>query len=239
MSQSKRLPWDIGRFFQTLAFFDAIPLISWLKSMFFDSPSPPSQVAVLPADTIFDFQQASESVSQTWGALDDVVMGGISASSLQIIAEGAVFTGKVSTENSGGFASVRTRNFEPTLDLTSYSGIELRLRGDGQRYKFFVRDGSGWDSIGYGYSFDTVANEWITVKIPFNEMIPVFRAKIIENAPALQTQNIRSLQLMLSKFEYNGALNPHFQAGTFRLEIKTIKGYRSPSAKVGNQQEKD
>lgn len=228
MSQSKRLPWDAGRFFQTLAFFDAIPLISGLKSMFFGATPPPPQLAVLPADLIFDFQNAPESVIQTWGALDDVVMGGVSASSLQPTAEGVLFTGKVSTDNSGGFTSVRTRNFEPALDLSSYSGIELRIRGDGQRYKFFVRDGNGWDSIGYGYSFDTVANEWITVKIPFDQMIPVFRAKVVENAPVLGRDRLRSLQVMLSKFEYNGALNPHFQPGAFRLEIKTIKGYRVP-----------
>lgn len=226
MSQSKRLPWDLGRFLQTLTFFDAIPLVSGLKSMFLGSPAPPPQFAVLPADIIFDFQNTSDSAVQLWGALDDVVMGGVSASSLQITAEGALFTGKVSTDNSGGFVSVRTRNFEPALDLAQYAGIELKLRGDGQRYKFFVRDGNGWDSIGYGYSFDTVANQWITVKIPFSEMIPVFRAKIVNNAPTLQRDRIYSLQIMLSKFEYNGGLNPHFQQGTFRLEIQTIKGYR-------------
>jgi hypothetical protein len=194
--------------------------------MFLPVPSPPFSVS--QADLVFDFQNASDSIIQAWGALDDVVMGGVSASSFQRTAEGALFTGNVSTDNSGGFASVRTRNFEPALDLASYTGILLRLRGDGQRYKFFVRDGNGWDSIGYGHSFDTVANEWITVKIPFIQMIPVFRAKVIEDSPVLRRDRLRSLQIMLSKFEYNGALNPHFQAGTFHLEIKTIQGYREP-----------
>jgi len=30
---------------------------------------------------------------------------------------------------------------------------------------------------------------------------------------------------MLSKFEYDGGLNPHFRPGAFQLEIKTIKTY--------------
>jgi len=30
---------------------------------------------------------------------------------------------------------------------------------------------------------------------------------------------------MLSKFEYDGAYNPHFQAGAFALEIESIKAY--------------
>jgi uncharacterized protein YbjT (DUF2867 family) len=30
---------------------------------------------------------------------------------------------------------------------------------------------------------------------------------------------------MLSKFEYDGALNPHFEPGTFSLQVETIKAY--------------
>lgn len=176
---------------------------------------------------IFDFTQAdanqsANALSQTWGALDDVVMGGVSASSFQSQREGALFTGYVSTDNSGGFASVRTRNFEPPLDLSHATGIELQVKGDGQRYKFLMRDGDSWDSLAWAYSFDTVANQWITVRIPFNLMVPVFRAKIVNNIQRLNTSQIRSLQLMLSKFEYNGALNPHFQPGEFRLWVRAI-----------------
>lgn len=220
---TSRRPWDAGRFFQTLAFFEAIPVLSWFQSMFF--PAPPPQPVALQADVIFDFQNASDAVIKAWGALDDVVMGGVSASSLQLNPEGAIFTGVVSTDNSGGFASVRSRNFEPSLDLSRFTGIELRLRGDGQRYKFFIRDEDSWDSLAYSHSFDTVAREWITVKIPFTAMVPVFRAKIVKDARVLRPDRIRSLQIMLSKFEYDGALNPHFQPGTFRLQVQTIKGY--------------
>jgi hypothetical protein len=215
--------WDAGRFLQTLSYFNAIPVVSWLQQMFFGSnpPAPPQ----IQANVIFDFSQATNPANQAWGALDDVVMGGVSSSSLQFQADAALFTGIVSTANSGGFASVRTRNFEPPLNLSSYSGIELQVKGDGQRYKFLMRDEDSWDSLAYAYSFDTVSNQWILVRIPFNLMTPVFRAKTINNGQALNTARIRSLQLMLSKFEYNGALNPHFQAGEFRLEVKTIAGY--------------
>lgn len=36
--------------------------------------------------------------------------------------------GNVSTDNSGGFASVRSRNMQPAVDLGAYTGIELRLK---------------------------------------------------------------------------------------------------------------
>jgi Complex I intermediate-associated protein 30 (CIA30) len=219
--------WDMGRFLQTLTYFESIPVLSWLqKIMFGSSPPPPPHPQ---AGIIFDFSPSASpsanALAQTWGALDDVVMGGTSASSLKLQDGLAVFTGIVSTANSGGFASIRTRNFEPPLDLGSYSGLELQVKGDGQRYKFLIRDEDSWDSLAYAYSFDTVADQWTTVRIPFNLMVPVFRAKTVDNGKSLNTSRLRSLQLMLSKFEYNGALNPHFQPGEFRLSVQTIAVY--------------
>ncbi|MDX2244026.1 MAG: CIA30 family protein [Leptolyngbyaceae cyanobacterium bins.302] len=215
--------WDLGRFLQTLSYFDAIPIVSWFQHMFFGSNPPPTPQ--LQATVIFDFSQATNPANQAWGALDDVVMGGVSASSLQFQEEAALFTGIVSTANSGGFASVRTRNFESPLNLTGYTGIELQIKGDGQRYKFLIRDEDSWDSLAYAYSFDTVPDQWSTVRIPFNLMAPVFRAKTVNTGQTLNTAKIRSMQLMLSKFEYNGALNPNFQPGEFRLLVKTIAVY--------------
>lgn len=178
---------------------------------------------------LFDFSTQPGAIGDIWGALDDVVMGGVSASSIQPGETAAVFTGTVSTENSGGFASVRTRNLEPALNLTGYTGIKLRVKGDGQRYKFLLRSDSQWDSVAYAYSFDTVANEWLDVQIPFAELIPVFRARTTPSAGPIDTSHITSLQLMLSKFEYDGALNPHFTAGTFGLEVQSIAASGAPT----------
>ncbi len=222
-----RAPWDFGRFWQTLRFFDVIPLLSWIQRMFFGStPPPPPQQPQVQAGVIFDFGEVGSSLNQTWGAVDDVVMGGVSRSGIEVLDNGnALFTGVVSTDNNGGFASVRTRNFEPSLELSSYQGISLRLKGDGQRYKFLIRDDNGWDSLAFAYSFDTQPGQWMTVKIPFAELVPVMRAKTVPGARSLGTANIRALQLMLSKFEYDGVLNPNFQPGKFRLEVSKIEAY--------------
>jgi uncharacterized protein YbjT (DUF2867 family) len=180
-----------------------------------------------PETTLFDFTNPALNIQEVWGALDDVVMGGVSESGIQAGEGAAVFTGNVSIANSGGFASIRTRNLEPAINLATAAGIRLRVRGDGNRYKFLLRSETGWDSIAYSHSFDTIADEWITVDIPFDGLIPVFRAKTVPNAK-LDPSQIRSLQVMLSKFEYNGTLNPHFTPGSFRLEIATIAAYPSP-----------
>ena len=175
--------------------------------------------------SIFDFRNATEETRSIWGALDDVVMGGVSASGFYLDNQKAVFSGNVSTENNGGFASVRTRNFEPPLNLSGYDGIYLRVKGDGNRYKFFLRCDDRWDGLGYAYSFDTQKDVWQDVYVPFAELIPVFRAKTMNDAPPLNASNVNSMQLMLSKFEYDKQLNPSFQPGQFRLEVEEIKAY--------------
>ncbi len=219
MTPSNRT-WDLGRFLEILRFFDAVPILSWLQTMISGSHgvTPPQ----LHDGVLFDFTQNSPDPLTLWGALDDVVMGGVSQSRLEPGDQSLRFTGLVSTDNAGGFVSVRTRNFDPPLNLATYRGLCLRVRGDGQRYKFFLRDQPGWDAIAYGYSFDTIAAEWITVTIPFAQLTPLFRAKSQPQAPPLNPARICSLQLMLSKFEYDKLLNPHFTPGQFSLELEKI-----------------
>lgn len=131
---------------------------------------------------LFDFANPDDDLQATWGAVDDVVMGGISESGIRFGNDAAIFAGNVSTANSGGFASVRTRNFTPPLNLSGFEGIQLRVRGDGKRYKFIARCEGKWDGLSYCSSFDTVYNTWQTVRIPFTHLIPVFRAKTVKDA---------------------------------------------------------
>ncbi|GAB4824163.1 hypothetical protein N2152v2_011209 [Parachlorella kessleri] len=168
-----------------------------------------------------------------WGALDDVVMGGVSSSGFFIrpgVGEdgspAGVFTGTVTTANNGGFASVRTRNLEPPLDLSAYEGLELRVKGDGLRYKLVLRSESAWDGIGYTASFDTTAGGlWQSVRLPFSSFVPVFRARSVLSAAPLDASRIYSIQLMLSKFEYDSALNPSFREGLFELPLQRVSAY--------------
>jgi uncharacterized protein YbjT (DUF2867 family) len=171
---------------------------------------------------LFDFTRLDIDLQQTWGAVDDVVMGGVSSSGMRLVTGAAMFSGNVSIDNSGGFASVRTRNFNPSLNLSNYQGIELRVKGDGQRYKFFVRTEEQWDGVGYAYSFDTTAGEWTTISIPFRDLVPIFRAKTVSDAASIDPTQICSFQLMLSKFEYDKGLNPRFNPGLFSLQIESI-----------------
>jgi Complex I intermediate-associated protein 30 (CIA30) len=221
------MAWDLGRFVQTLSYFEEVPVVSWVQKMFQPSLPPPQPVMQpqVTGDVMrFDFRLMAD-LSSTWGAVDDVVMGGISESQIASVPEGALFSGNVSTANSGGFVSVRTRNFEPALDLSAAQGLQLRVKGDGQHYKFLLRSDVGWDSVAFAFAFDTIAAEWLTVLIPFAELRPVFRAKTLPPDVVVNLAKVRSLQLMLSKFEYDGGLNPKFQPGQFSLVVESIATY--------------
>jgi uncharacterized protein YbjT (DUF2867 family) len=178
-----------------------------------------------PDRMIFDFTQPTEALKLLWGAVDDVVMGGVSRSQIQFSRDRAIFSGQVSTANNGGFASVRNRNFSPPLNLSDYEGLELRIQGDGKRYKFITRCEGKWDGISYCYSFDSFNNIPQTIRIPFKALIPVFRAKTVPEQGKFDPTAVYSLQLMYSKFEYDGGLNPTFSPGFFSLEIEQIKAY--------------
>lgn len=47
----------------------------------------------------------------------------------------------------------------------------------------------------------------------------------MKDTGSFDASKVYSFQLMLSKFEYDGALNPQFSPGLFRLEIESIKAY--------------
>lgn len=58
---------------------------------------------------------------------------------------------------------VHFQNFSVPEDLSAYDGLELRLRGDGYRYKLIIRTSRDWDTVGYTVSFDTVEGQWQSV----------------------------------------------------------------------------
>ncbi|CAL9773095.1 unnamed protein product [Musa acuminata subsp. burmannicoides] len=193
---------------------------------------------------LFGFKVGNITGKLVWGALDDVVMGGVSESGFQVDPKGkedggptGLFKARnsrntacgiitlVSTANNGGFTSIRTKNFSTPEDLSAYDGIEMRVKGDGRRYKLILRTSSDWDTVGYTASFDTTKEQWQTIKLQFSSFRPIFRARTVVDATPFDPSNIISLQLMYSKFEYDGKLNPTFVEGSFQLPFSSIRAY--------------
>ena len=90
------------------------------------------------------------------------------------------------------------------------------------------------------------------IQLPFSSLRPIFRARTVLDAPPFDPSKILSLQacfhaycsrsalwffakfllmnaklfqLMFSKFEYDGKLNPTFAEGAFQLPVSSIRAY--------------
>jgi len=163
----------------------------------------------MSAPILFDFSPPSPDDPSAWRSTDDPVMGGVSESEFVATEEGAAFTGTVSLQHGGGFASVRAPEME--CDLSTFDGLRTRLRGDGKRYWLTTYTGPG-GSISYRSPIEPPAH-WSTVVVPFETLTPYRRGTPVPDAPPFAPAQLRTL----------GVLIADEQEGPFRLEIQSIR----------------
>ena len=161
-----------------------------------------------PTITLFSFDRADEA---EWTVVNDGVMGGRSAGFVTVENGTLRFTGTLVTRG-GGFTLVRARR---QVDLTSYAGVELRVRGSGRRFEVELDDGSR----GYGRSvsrraaFATSA-EWTLVRMPFTALRSTIFGQAVD-APPIDLARIQSVALYMADGE----------DGAFRLEVDHIRAF--------------
>jgi hypothetical protein len=97
------------------------------------SSTAPVIEATSSTGVLFDFAQDS---SDGWFIQNDTVMGGVSSSTVGIEGGEMVFSGNVSLDNNGGFASVRGPLMESTPDGDA---IIIDASGDGRTYLLQLR----------------------------------------------------------------------------------------------------
>ncbi len=121
---------------------------------------------------LYDFNKNSE--SNEWKILDDVVMGGKSNGNFTIDEnEHGKFHGEVSTQNNGGFSSVR-RIFK---DVKTHrkSKFMVTLKGDGKEYQFRIKDKTS-SPQSYVTTFSTTG-DWQIVEIMLDDLYPTYRGQ--------------------------------------------------------------
>jgi len=158
---------------------------------------------------VYDFQNTTNTTA--WQVVNDDVMGGISTSSFRLTNGVALFQGKVSLENNGGFASVRS--LPARHDLVGGDAFVVRVRGDGRSYKFTARTDPGFDSAIYQSVFTTKKGEWEEHRLPFKQFIPTYRGRVLTGEPPLDPAKVASLGFLISDK----------QDGAFQLEVACIK----------------
>lgn len=143
-----------------------------------------------------------------WKIVDDVVMGGRSNGSFKLNEKGnGLFYGEISLKNNGGFSSVRY-SFDK-LDISAYTKVILKIKGDGKEYQFRVKDDNS-QYYSFVKKFDTTG-DWQTIEISFEEMYPAFRGR------KLNIQNFTSTTLAQIAF-----LIGNKKEEVFQLEIDQI-----------------
>lgn len=163
----------------------------------------------LPAQVIFDFNE--QTVIQDWIIVDDVVMGGESAGTFKLSADGfGVFEGKVSLENNGGFSSVRYRF--PKTAVVGYTKISIKLKGDGKDYQFRIKANSG-DNHSYIAPFSTSA-EWQEIKILLKDMYPSFRGTRLDQ-PNFSSESFEEITFLIGNQK-----NENFKLLIDKIELK-------------------
>jgi hypothetical protein len=151
----------------------------------------------------------------SWTAVNDAVMGGVSAGSVARANDGGVvFTGRLSFAYNGGFASARRPVALPAGD----GGLELRCRGDGRRYKLALYTGLGASGHSYQAEFVPPADTSTAIRLAWRDFSPRFRGRPQPDAPPLRPERVRYLGLLIA----DRVDVP------FRLVVESIEAVRDP-----------
>lgn len=148
-----------------------------------------------------------------WHGIGDPIMGGVSRGEMQVTGQIGIFTGLLSLDQGGGFASVRSS--EGRYDLAAFDGLVVRARGDGKRYGMRLRTATAFDGVNYQVDIQP-GRAWQDLWCPFRDFRPVFRGRTVVGHPLLDPASIKTFGLIIA----------HRQAGPFRLEIDSIAAYR-------------
>jgi uncharacterized surface protein with fasciclin (FAS1) repeats len=173
---------------------------------------------------VADFSDAG--AAKNWLSVNDNVMGGLSEGGFRITKEKVLeFSGTISLERQGGFASIRTRPAD--LGLDGHDTIALRVKGDGRTYYLDLRTTAAFPASSYRAPLKTQKDTWQEVRVPLKDFEYSAFGKRIAGAEGLTANKVQSVGFTLADK----------QAGPFRLEIAWIRAEKgvgdAPAAVTG------
>ena len=109
------------------------------------------------------------------------------------------------------------------VNLQRFDGITLRVKGDGQTFKFNLKtaDQMNVPESTYQGQFDTIKDEWTTVYMPWHAFVPVTRAQYDAKAKPLDPGAVKQIGLVLSRFHYNSIPSQRYKPGNFELQVSS------------------
>jgi inosine-uridine nucleoside N-ribohydrolase len=161
-----------------------------------------------PVRTLFDFGESRANTA--WGAVNDGVMGGVSVGRWKITDDKTLlFSGTLSLENNGGFASVRSQPRD--LGLAAGDSLVVRVRGDGREYSVNLYTPTNRIAFSDRAPLATSAGKWQETVIPVSAFYAMsFGRRVAETIDAAEVNSI-------------GFLLGDKKAGPFQLEVASGK----------------
>ena len=159
---------------------------------------------------------AGPEAAQQWQAVNDGVMGGVSDGRFTITDDKTLeFSGTLSLENNGGFASVRTK---PTdLDIEAGDTLVVRVKGDGREYVLNLYTKSRRMAFSYRAPLPTTKDEWTEVRVPLEDFIPTAFGRRVQGMGPVEPSQINGLGFMLSDKK----------PGPFKMQVEWVKVLRA------------
>ncbi|MBY0287894.1 MAG: CIA30 family protein [Mycobacteriaceae bacterium] len=160
---------------------------------------------------IVDLDDASEVAA--WTTVNDPVMGGMSTSRIAFGEGGLVFSGDISLQNNGGFASARSPQ-DPDIGRRATGAKSLRVHAVGDGKTYLLKVGTAGQPWSYIQRFGTEAAVQRIYELPIEGFEPVgMRLDPAPDAPqALDPSSISQVSVyILDK-----------QQGPFELTISAI-----------------
>ncbi|MGX9460039.1 CIA30 family protein [Shewanella sp. A14] len=147
-----------------------------------------------------------------WNINNDSVMGGVSQSQVSIDDQQQLllFTGSVSLENNGGFASTESAL---THQITAESQLVLAVKGDGKTYQIRLKTPNLAYGEAYVANFNTRANRLTQHAFTPEDFTVSFRGRVVANAPELHFKDIVRM----------GFLVAQKQQGPFKIALHSIQ----------------
>ena len=150
--------------------------------------------------------------AQQWQAVNDGVMGGVSDGRFTITDEKTLeFSGTLSLENNGGFASVRTKATD--LDIEAGDTLVVRVKGDGREYVLNLYTKSRRMAFSYRAPLPTTKDEWTEVRVPLEDFIPTAFGRRVQGMGPVGPDQINGLGFMLSDKK----------PGKFRMQVEWVR----------------
>lgn len=133
------------------------------------SPTAESDTASSPV-VLVDLDDAHQVA--TWTTVNDPVMGGMSSSRITFGNGGLVFSGTISLENRGGFASARSPQ-DPELGVRATGATSLRVHALGDGKTYLLKVGTAGQPWSYIQRFSTEAAVQRIYDLPIGSFEPV------------------------------------------------------------------